>query len=153
MELRDDGRPAGLPIGQYNISFRFGVEQAAKLRACDDLRHSLTNSACSVLTPIQLVSRGHLAQLRRRSCGESRDWALIKADREAAYKQLPLRPEDQARSIIAPRHPVAGKWFGFMSRTLVFGATAAVLRYNVFSRLITALGSRLFWHPVDLFLR
>ena len=51
VELREDGRPAGLPAGQYNIAFRFGVEQSAKLRTCDDLRNSLANSACSVLTP------------------------------------------------------------------------------------------------------
>ena len=151
VELREDGRPAGLPAGQYNIAFRFGVEQAAKLRACDDLRHSLTNSACSVLTPIQLVSWDHLAQLCRRSCGKSRDWARAKAVHEASYKQLPLRPKDQAGAIIALRRPVAGKWFGFASRTLAFGATAAVLHYNVFSRLVTALVNRLSGIPLICF--
>ena len=151
VELREDGRPTGMQAGRYNIAFRFGVEQASKLRACDDLRHSLTNSACSVRTPIQLVSWDHLAQLCRLSCGKSRDWALIKADHEAAYKQLPLRPDDQARAIIALRCPVTGKWFGFVSRTLVFGATAAVLHYNVFSRLITALANRLLGIPLICF--
>ena len=151
VELKEDGRPAGIRPGQYNIAFRFGVEQAAKLRACDDLRHSMTNSACSVMTPIQLVSWDHLAQLCRRSCGKSRDWALIKADHEAAYKQLPLRPEDQFRAVIALRCPVTGKWFGFVSRTLMFGATAAVLHYNVFSRLITALVNRVLGIPLICF--
>ena len=46
--------------------------------------------------PIPLFSWDHLAQLCRRSCGKSRDCALLRADREAAYKQLLLRPHDQA---------------------------------------------------------
>ena len=101
--------------------------------------------------PIQLVSWDHLAQLCRRPCGKSRDWALLKADHEAAYEQLPLRPQDQSRAIIALKHPVTGKWFGFGSHTLVFGATAAVLHYNVFSRLINALANRLLGIPSIFF--
>ena len=147
VELGSDGSPRGFPAVKYNIAFRCGVEQAAKLRACDDLRQILTNSACSVLTPIKLVSWGHLAQLCRRSCGKSRDWALFKADHEAAYKQLPLRPQDQAYAITALKHPTNGRRFGFVSRTLVFGDTAAVLHYNVFSRLITALVNRMLGIP------
>ena len=37
--------------------------------------------------------------------------------------------------------------FGFVSRTLVLGAAAAVLRYNVFSRLLTSLVNRMFGIP------
>ena len=151
VELEEGGRPKGFRTGKYNIAFRFGAEQAAKLRACDDLRRSLANSACSVLTPIQLASWGHLAQLCRRSCGESRDWALLNADHEAAYKQLPTRPSEQAREIIASKRPVTGKWLGFASIALVFGATAALLRYNVFSRLIAALVNRLLGIPLICF--
>ena len=127
------------------------MEQDANVRACDDLKHCLDNSACAVLSPIQLVSWGHLSQLCRRSCGTGRDWALLKADHEAAYKQLPPVPDDQARAAIALRHPKSGKWNGFSSRTLMFGATAAVLRYSVFSRLVTALVNRLFGGPLICF--
>ena len=45
VELADDGCPKGFRTGQYNMAFRFGAEQADKLRACGDFRHSLTNSA------------------------------------------------------------------------------------------------------------
>ena len=62
-----------------------------------------------------------------------------------------MRPKDQARAIIALRRPVTGKWFGFVSRTLVFGATSAVLHYNVFSRLVTSLVNRLFGIPMICF--
>ena len=108
LSLADSGCPDGFSPGRYNIAFRFGVEQAAKLRACDDLRRSLSNSACSVLTPIRLVSWRHLSQLCRRSCDNSRYWALFKADREEAYKQLPLAPRGKAHAAIAPKHPATG---------------------------------------------
>ena len=151
VELAPSGKPEGFPPNGFNIAFRFGAEQASKLRACDDLRHGLTNEACAVLTPIQMVSWGHIAQLYRRSCDSSRDWALFKADREAAYKQFPLAPADQPRAIIALRRPKSHKWFGFTSRTLMFGASGAVLHYNVFSRMVTALANRLFGIPLICF--
>ena len=130
--LAESGKPEGFPPNGFNVAFRFGVEQASKLRACDDLRHSLANQACLIATPIQLVSRAHLAQLCKRSCGDGRDWALFKADHEAAYKKLPLAQADQRKAVIVLRRPTSGKRPGFLSRALMFGATAAVLRYNVF---------------------
>ena len=136
------GRPDGLRPKGYNVDFRLGVEQAAKLRARDDLKRSLANSARTILAPIQLVSWGHFPQLCRACFGSVIDWSLFKAYHEAAYKQLPLEPIDQARAVIAIRRPGSGKWFGLVSRTLVFGATAAVLRYNVFARLVTTLANR-----------
>ena len=46
---------------ELNIAFRFGAEQGAKLRACDDLRHAGTNLACVVETPIKLVRWGQIS--------------------------------------------------------------------------------------------
>ena len=151
VELKASGRPADLPTGGYNIAFRFGVEQAEKLRACDDLKHGLTNQACRVHTPIRLVSWDHLSQLCRTFARDGRDWALFKADHEAAYKQLPMDPADQLFAIIALRHPTSGIWHGFRSRTLVFGSIAAVIHYNVFSRLITAIFNKTFGIPLICF--
>ena len=90
--LDSGGFPEGFKPDGYNVAFRFGVEQAAKLRACDDLKHSLANSACTILTPLQLVSRGHLSQLRWKCYQTGRDWSMFKAERETAYKQLPHQP-------------------------------------------------------------
>ena len=104
-ELAASGQPTGFPRPGYNIAFRFGVEQTAKMRACGDLKDSLTNAARTILTPIQLVSWDHLSQLCRRFCDSSREWALLKADRDASYKQLPLAHADQARAVISLRHP------------------------------------------------
>ena len=149
--LSASGRPADRQSGGFNIAFRFGVEQADKLSACDDLKRSLTNQACRVRAPIKLVSWGHVAQMCRKFARGGRDWALFKADHEAAYKQLPLGPKDQRYAIIALRHPKPGIWRGFRSRTLMFGSIAAVLHYNVFSRLIAALFNRLFGIPLVCF--
>lgn len=149
--LNDSGRPTDQPSGNYNIVFRFGVEQADKLRACDDLKHGLTNKACQIMTPIRLVSWDHVSQLCRKFANDGQDWALFKADHEAAYKQLPLAPADQNTAIIALRDPKTGKWHGFRSRTLMFGSVAAVLHYNIFSRLVTAVFTRLFGIPLICF--
>ena len=149
--LTASGRPIDQPKGGCNIVFRVGVDQAEKLRACGDLKHGLANKACQILTPIKLVSWGHVSQLCRRYASGGRDWALFKADHEAAYKQLPLDAQGQDAAIIALRRPTSGKWFGFRSRTLMFGSLAAVLHYNIFHRLITALFNRLFRTPLIFF--
>ena len=137
---------------QFNITFRLGVDQADKLRACDDLEHILTNLACSVVAPIRLVSWDHLAQLSQILAEKKIDWGLIEADHEAAYKQLPIEPADQTCAIIALRHPTSGKWYGFATRALIFGAVAAVLHYNVGSWAITALVNLIFGLPMVCYL-
>ena len=151
VELDDSGRPAGFRPRGYNVAARFGAEQAAKVRACDDLKRFLANSACDVLTPIQLASWGRLSQMCRRCCGSGRDWAFLKADHDAAYKKLPIDPADEARAAIALFRPKSGECCGFTSRTLMFGATAAVIKYNVFPRTVTALVNRMFGIPLICF--
>ena len=98
-QLHSDGRPLNWRSDSVNIRFRFAVLQADKLRACGDLKHSITNLACSVSTPIQLVSRGPLAQLSHLLSGMG-DWALFRADHAATYKQLPIDPTDQWGAIL-----------------------------------------------------
>ena len=151
VELKASGRPADLRSGGCDIVFRLGAEQAEKLRACDDLKHGLTNQERRARTPIPLVSWGNLPQLCRTYARDGMDWAFSKADHEEAYKQLPLGPADRPFAIIAPRHPQTGIWYGFRSRTLMFGPVAAVLHYNVFSRLIAAIFTRAFGIPLICF--
>ena len=50
--LSADGEPLPWHLRRFDISFRFGSSHAEKLRAYDDLKHSMTNLACSVETPI-----------------------------------------------------------------------------------------------------
>ena len=46
------------------------------------------------------------------------------------------------------RCPTDGRRYGFLSRTLLFGAAAAVLRYNCFSRILAVLANRIFGLPL-----
>ena len=146
--LSPDGKPLYWKSKRHNVSFRFGVLQADKLRACDDLKHSMTNLACTVETPIQLLSWDHIAQVSSMLSADGGDWVMFKADHKAAYKQLPIDPADQETAIIALRHPSNSRWYGFVTRTLIFGSVAAVLHYNVFSRIIVALVNRYLGIPL-----
>ena len=143
-----DGRPFTWRSSQFNISFRFGVEQADKLRACDDLKHSLTNLACSVHTPIPLVSWDHISQPPGFLAKGGGDLVMFKADHEASYKQLPSDPGDQKNAIVALRDPPTQRWHGCVSRTLVFGSVDSVLHYNAQSRILAALTNRCLWIPL-----
>ena len=100
-ELSPDGRPLTWRSGDFNISFRHWVSQQEKLRDCDDLEHSMTNLACVVATPIQLVSWGHLSQSAQLMAVNEGGWVLFKADHQSAHRQLPIRPVDM-KTAIAP---------------------------------------------------
>lgn len=151
--LAENGKHVTWKSERFDVALRFGVRQDDKIRACGDLNRSLANLPCAVLTPIKLVSWDHLAQLSHLlSSPRKAGWGLLKADHEEAYKQLPIDPADQRNAIIALRHPKSGKWFGFITRTLIFGAVAAVLHYNVFSRLWTAVINKARGIPMICFL-
>ena len=66
----------------------------------------------------------------------------------AAYKFLPLRPSDSQFAAIALWNPDGENWYVCFPRAHLFGSTAAVLHYNCFSRLLTALLTRLLTLPI-----
>ena len=107
-ELAADGRPLSWRSKEFDIAFRFGALQQDKLRARDDLKRPMTNLAFSISTPMQLISWGHVSQLSQLVAVKGGDWALFKADRESAYKQLPIRPADMKNAIVALRQPSNG---------------------------------------------
>ena len=129
--LATKGDPFTLRDEKLNVAFRFGVEQADEIRACDDLRYSMANLACVVHTPIKLASWDHLAEMCRHIQHTQKDWHLFKADHEAAYKQLPVLWGHSQLAVIALRSPADNQWYGFMIKTLMFGAVCAVLHYNI----------------------
>ena len=91
---------------------------------------------------------GHVTQLCRSTAKSSYDWSFFKADHQEAYKQLPLDPSETNLAIIGLRNPADKQRYGFYSRTLVFGAVSAVLHYNVFSRILAEIFTRLFGIPL-----
>ena len=147
-DLTDSGRIANDPLSPVNIAFRFPVIQPGKVRACDDCRHSTLNDFCVVATPISLPSWDHVAECVRRVSHTNSDIHFAVADQWAAYKCEPLRPDHIPLCILAIWNPSAMKFVGFKPITQLFGSTAAVLNYNVLSRIIASLANRIFAIPV-----
>ena len=103
--LSPGGKPLLWSPIRSNFSFRFGVLQAERLLACDDSKHSMANLTCAVETPIQLLSWYNIAQISTMLADGGGDCMMFKADHKAAYKKLPIDPDDQNTAIIALRRP------------------------------------------------
>ena len=103
--LASDWKPIRWRPIIYNVSFRFGFLQSDKLRACDDLERSIANIAWSAPTPIQPASWYLLARLSQLMATYGAGWALFKAVREEAYKNLPIDPRGQREAIVSLRRP------------------------------------------------
>ena len=142
------GKPVIPKHAEMNIAPRVGLDQGAKMRDCDDPRHSRTNLACVVEPPIKLSRCGHVVELPNLVNRGDRDRHFSKADYEEAYKQLPLEWGHAKLSAIAIRDPVDKRWYGFLSRTLVFGAVSAVLHYNVSPRILSEISTKIFGIPL-----
>ena len=146
--LSDDGKLTEWRSIRYKISFLFGVLQSGNLHDGDDLKHSMANLTRTVGAPIQLVSWGNIDQISRILAADGGDWERFKAGHKAAYKQLPIDPSDQAAAIVAHRHPGEHRRYGFVSRALISGLAAVVLRYNVLSSLLFSLANRYLGIPL-----
>ena len=141
LPISPNGTVATYDNGPVNIAFRFGAEQADKLRACDDLKHNDVNLYCAVWTPIILPTWGHIAQMCLDIRYTKKPCEFPKSDHEAAYKQLPLRPEHTKLAFVALRDPITYRWMAFPPKALLFGAKSAALHYNCLSRLLAVLAN------------
>ena len=149
---------------------RFCVEQGSKLRPIDDFCENRLNQTFSSVGEITLKTMDHVTwavlilckhslheggMSFRLSTGEfftgevHDDWkhgATFKAttiDLKAAYKQLPLHPEDKNKGVVTLANPCNGNVQFFLMNTLPFGAAASVLHFNHISALLWALGCQL----------
>ena len=77
-----------------------------------------------------------------------RERPFFKADREEAYKQLPMGPGHRNIAMVSLRNPDTGEWVDFPPKALLFGAVAEVLHYNCFSRLLSVLFNKIFGVPL-----
>ena len=57
-------------------------------------------------------------------------------DLKAAYKQLPLAEKDEKFSVICIKNPGDGQTYGYVCKTLPFGAVGSVLHFNRFARFV-----------------
>ena len=113
-------------------------------RARDDIRHSTTNLARDVKTPIKLPSWRRTSETPRPRANTEYDWAFSKSYYGAAYRQHSLCWEKRSRDSMALHTPSDGRMYGFMSRTVMFGSIAAALRGNVLSRILSEIVGRIF---------
>ena len=105
-----------------NPAYRFGAQQADKLRAVDDLKKSMTYEATATREPIDLLSWGQLAPMCMLfvSVGGKRPLPSAKADRADMYKQPPLLERDELAAAGALQNPPDGAWYGFASKARLF---------------------------------
>ena len=105
-----------------------------------------------MLTPIRLVARGHVVGVPNRFRAHGELCEFFKCDRKSAYNALPADPQETRFAAITPRSPKDGEYYAFISRTLLFGPIASVLRYNVSARIVAELFSLIFGIPaISLF--
>ena len=144
--LNREGRFADAPNFPLINAFRFAVLQNEKIRACDDLLASGTNSSCSVLSPITLPSWEHVAHIAAELALSGHDIAFGKGDESDAYKKQPMKPPDAFLAVITLQGP-DGRRYGFVPCSQLFGSVASVVHYNTFSRLFISLFVRIFGIP------
>ena len=134
----------GLGPQQANASFRFGVQQGAKLRAGGDPKRSQWNRVAAEQTPVNLAARDRVSAISRMfqeavslDCS-----ATASTDHEDALKQPPVCDGRRMLSVGTISGPNSGKVRCFIPRTRLFGATAAVFLYNAVSWATAAVAVR-----------
>ena len=145
--LTPAGQFTNEPDARINAAFRFPVSQLGKTRACDDLKYGRVNPCASDATPTKLPTWDHISQMCLGVSDSAAPWSFFKADRESAYKNLPLKPDQAPLCVVTLRSPGDGLWYGFAPKTLLSGASAAVRHYNCFSRIIAVLINLIFGLP------
>ena len=99
------------------------------------MKRNEVNLLCTVRRPVKLPTWGHIAQMRLNVRRAKKEWGFFKEGREAAYRQLPMSPENAALATIALRHPSTHRRMAFRPDALLFSASSDVVRYNCFSLL------------------
>ena len=160
-------------FGRWLPVRRFGVRQNDKLRAIDDFRENQLNRAYSSVEKVVLHAMDHLlwslqTLLRyliergevslELSTGEvlrgqvHPSWSLRKdslvvtaLDLRSAYKQLPLSPLDQDKTVVVLRdhRSATSKVDCYVMKTLPFGSSASVDKFLRVSAFIQAAGCEL----------
>ena len=130
-------------------SFGSGVLQSEKLRAAGDFEQNATNRAAEGLTPINPSTWAHFSSMIKPLMDQCAGTPLgfAKADRQAACKQLPLRPDRRKLAKITLRDPRLGAGESSLPNTQPSGSATAAVQYNCLSRIIATLATRLLRFP------
>ena len=142
-----DGNILWSDFDTANVAYLPPVLHGGEIRACGDFKYGLINICAADFTPIALPTWGHIGQIASDLPNHPRVWPFMKAAHRSANKNLPPNP-DQSEFCIAAHRPLGdSNWHGFACRALLFGAAAAVRRYNSPSRAAAVIINRLFGLP------
>ena len=141
--FNDSGKLIDNPNLSINLTFRFPVSQIDKARDIEDLKRGLVNEFFVIDSPIVLPSRDHAVEQFLPISHQPRSWDFMIADRDSAYKELPIRPRDSRFCNIALFGPFRKCWCAFGPKTQISGPIASALRYNVFSRILSSVINRI----------
>ena len=108
----------------------------------------MCQSALCGTDAISLPTWGHIGEMCLKIADARKPWPFFKTDRESAYENLPLAPDSAKLCLVTLRNPADGIRYGFWPRALLFGASAAVLHYNAFSRIVAILANKIFGAPI-----
>ena len=141
---KDKWRPID-DFSENGVNGSFGSMEKVDLRALDE------TVWISVAIIRALKSRSFSFRLSDGSFLEGKvndDWfangyrprPLVKTlDLKSAYKQLALNDLEARKSVICLKCPDDGRVYGFVCKTLPFGAVASVLHFNRFARFLKAV--------------
>ena len=159
----------------WTPSRRFGIVQGSKIRNIDDLSEFAVNQAYGTPEKLDLggvdevvalasqwlkaaggdveikLSSGQLLRGKLHPELNEEDVKNLVGrclDLKSAYKQVALRPSDQANAVLSVFHPETESVRFFVSKVLPFGATGAVMGFNRVARAIREILQGLFSLPV-----
>ena len=146
LPVTEGGKPDPSPTSKAWAALCFAVVQSDKVRRCEDYRRSCHNSTvtaddCPHYSDIAAYV-ATIQRLQAMNIGRTLIWGQNLA---GAYRQLPVRPGDDAYTIlILPQGPTLWR-----HRATPFGAVASVWAFCRFGDCLTSLASRLLVVPTD----
>ena len=115
--------------------FRLKVQQRA-----DDLEQSQTNAATAIHAPINIPYLDYASQIAQgcRLHGRIKMLGMGKADRQDAYRHLPLAARGAFDAVVTLLNPADETIHGCAPRSQLFGSTAAAFHSSCFPRVIAS---------------
>ena len=124
----------------------FCVRSSEKWRLIVNCRSGRTNDLCQVMSPVHLDGPGQVHAMAGALWEESqkhhpdRKWVWLTRDLSDAYKKMHMKKSHRRyAAFLAIR---GTRMLVFFARTLFFGSEAAVLKFNIFSRLLVSIQRR-----------
>ena len=138
------------PIGPIVISRRFGVAQSDKIRPCDDAKRSHLNEAAFIDSKLSLSGVDDFLSLAAyvSETFPDQETVFFKRDHGAAYRQIPIAPDEIPKAVVVFCHPLSKKKIYYVHTALPFGAVASVHYYNRVSQAVTHIARKYLLIPM-----